>query len=76
METGSFPIATDSSEGRSEQAAQRAVGAPALQVLQARQDGRWAAVLLGASLPMAGAWGSVSFNVPSDTKHSVILCCQ
>lgn len=67
METGSFPIATDS-RGRSEpreQAAQRAVDTPALQVLQARLDGCWAAVLLGAALPVARAWGWVIFKVMS-----------
>lgn len=67
METGSFPIATDS-RGRSEpreQAVQRAVDTPALQVLQARLDGCWAAVLLGAALPVARAWGWVIFKVMS-----------
>lgn len=39
--------------------------APALQVLQARLDGCWAAVLLGAALPVARAWGWVIFRVMS-----------
>ena len=51
-----------------------AVGAPSLEVFKARLDGalnnlvRWE-----VSLPMAGRWNWVIFNVPSNPNHCMVL---
>jgi len=53
--------------------AQRAVGAPSLEVLKARLDGPWAAWAGGDSQPMAVSWNWMGFKAPSNPNHSVIL---
>jgi len=52
-----------------------AVAAPSLEVFKARLDGAWSN--LGwwkVSLPMAGGWNEMIYNVPSNPNHSMILC--
>jgi len=51
-----------------------AVAAPSLAVLKARLDGALSnLVWWEMSLLMAGGWNQMSFKVPSNTNHSVIL---
>jgi len=54
-----------------EQDAQRAVGAPSLEVPKA-MDEPWTACAGGGSLPTAGGWNQIIFKVPSILSHSVI----
>jgi len=57
-----------------EQAAQRAVGAPSLEMLMARLEAALSSLIQWVvSLPAAGDWNYVVFKVPSNPGHSMIL---
>ena len=51
-----------------------AVAAPFLAVFEVRFDGAWSnLVQWKVSLPVAGGWNWVRFQLPSNTNHSRIL---
>ena len=50
------------------------VDAPSLETLKARLDGALDSLIWwSATLPTAGSWNWLSFKVPSNPSHSMIL---